>query len=76
VKRTGTAVRTYGPWAVVDPGGNGRSRFVVVDTSVEPIRVYGPASRADCETWAHTSHLLLAATHGQLPSPLEERWSR
>jgi hypothetical protein len=75
VRKTGTAVRTYGPWAVVDPGGDARFRFVVVDTSAtpRPVRVHGPTSRKECETWAHTSMLLLAATHGQLPGPLEER---
>lgn len=68
MRRTGTAVRDYGPWSVVDPGGNGRGRFVVVDRSTTPPhQVYGPTSRKDCEQWAHVSALLLAATHGQVP---------
>lgn len=75
---TGEAVSTYGPWVVVDPiesrARGERSRFVVVDTSVEPpIKVRGPSSRADCESWARLSWLLLAATHGQLPGPLDLR---
>jgi hypothetical protein len=72
MKRTGTAITSYGPWAVVDPGGDQRSRFVVVDTSVTPHQqVHGPTSRAECQTWAHTSLLLVAGVHGQLPGPLD-----
>lgn len=66
-------VREFNYWAVVDPGGTGRARFVVVDTSPQrwrgesPVKVYGPDTRQECEAWARTSANLSAAVKGQTP---------
>lgn len=67
--RTGKVVAEYGPWLVVDPFNTTRirSRHVVVDGSgPRPVRVFGPASRKDCEAWASVSWQLLRTVHGQV----------
>lgn len=72
-RRQGEVVRQFNYWAVVDPGGSERARFVVVDTSPyiwrgrTPVQVHGPATRQDCETWARVEANLWAAVKGQTP---------
>jgi hypothetical protein len=66
----GEVVRAFGPWLVVDPGGAARGRWVVVDSTARPMaKVYGPAPRPECESWARLSWALLMTVAGQVEHP-------
>ena len=56
-------VHEFGPWKVVDsePDKFVPRKFIVVDSSggvPVPVKVYGPATKADCMAWARVSFSL------------------
>lgn len=66
---TGTSIRRFLYWDVVEIVVDGEKAWIVTDRSLKdrkPQKVWGPGSKADAIAWAHQSALLFQAVHGQL----------
>lgn len=69
---TGVSVAKYGSyWDVVLRVKDGKTEYIVTDSSTgdgrKPVRVHGPVSKEEAQTWAKTTAQLFYATHRQQP---------